>query len=344
MRYARLGRRGPKVSRVCLGCMGLGDPKAGQHSWTVGEDMSRAVVRSALDAGINFFDTAVGYQGGTSERYLGHALNDMADRDDVVVATKFLPRTQEEIDAGIGGAQHVLRSLDASLEHLGMDHVDLYIYHMWDYRTPLTEIMEGLKAAMDSGKVLNIGISNCFAWQLCRANALADAMDMDRFTSVQNHHNLIFREDEREMLPYCAAAGIATTPYSPLASGRLSRPPGVDTKRLEEDAYAHLKYDATEDKDHRIVERVAKVAEDHGVSMSQVSIAWLLTKVTAPVAGATSPTQVSDTAVAAEVTLDPGEVTWLEELYEPHRLVGVMAQNTPSSSDGDKVWMRFNKV
>ena len=344
MRYATLGRRGPRVSRICLGCMGFGDPRAGQHSWTVGEDTSRAVVRSALDAGINFFDTAVGYQGGTSEMYLGRALNDMADRDDVVVATKFLPRTQEEIDAGVSGAQHVLRSLDASLSHLGMDHVDLYIYHMWDYRTPLTEIMEGLKAAMDSGKVRNIGISNCFAWQLCRANALADAMDMDRFVSVQNHHNLIFREDEREMLPYCASAGIATTPYSPLASGRLSRLPGADTKRLKEDSYAHLKYDATEAKDREIVERVAKVAEDHGASMSQVAIAWLLTKVTAPVAGATSPEQAADTAVAAEITLDAGEVRWLEELYEPHRLVGVMAQNTPSSSEGDKVWMKYGKV
>ena len=212
MRYATLGRSGMKVSRVCLGCMGLGNPSTGQHSWIVGEEGSREVIRNALESGINFFDTAVGYQDGTSEQYLGRALRDMADRDDVVVATKFLPRSQEEVDAGVGGREHVLRSLDTSLAHLGLDHVDLYIYHMWDHRTPLTKIMQGLKEAMDSVKVSHIGISNCFAWQLCGANALADAMDMERFVSVQNHYNLVFREEEREMAPYCRHAGIAMTP------------------------------------------------------------------------------------------------------------------------------------
>lgn len=338
MRYARLGRDGPEVSRICLGCMGFGDPNNGQHTWTLPEDRSREVIRSALDAGVTFFDTAVGYQNGTSEAYLGRALRDFSDRDSVTVATKFLPRTQAEIDSGVGGREHVLRSLDTSLGNLGMDHVDLLIYHMWDYRTPLSEIMQGLKEAMDSGKALHIGISNCFAWQLCRANALADAMDMNRFVSVQNHYNLIFREEEREMLPYCREAGISMTPYSPLASGRLARPPGTDTKRMEEDSYARLKYDATESTDREIVERVAKVAEDHGVSMSQASIAWLLTRVESTVAGATDPGQVADTACAADLKLSDSEVAWLEEPYVPHRLVGVMAQNTAETAGQKHVW------
>lgn len=320
--------------------MGFGDPNNGQHTWTLPEDRSREVIRSALDAGVTFFDTAVGYQNGTSESYLGRALRDFADRDSVIVATKFLPRTQAEIDAGVGGREHVLRSLDTSLVNLGMDHVDLLIYHMWDYRTPLAEIMQGLKEAMDSGKALHIGISNCFAWQLCRANALADVMDMGRFVSVQNHYNLIFREEEREMLPYCRDAGVSMTPYSPLASGRLARPPGTDTRRMEGDSYARLKYDATESTDREIVERVAKVAEDHGVSMSQVSIAWLLTRVESTVAGATDPGQAADTACAVDLRLSDSEVVWLEEPYVPHRLVGVMAQNTAEAAGQKHVWTR----
>ena len=340
MRRVRLGRHGPEVSRICLGCMGFGDPNDGQHTWTLPEDRSREVIRAALDAGIDFFDTAAGYQNGTSEAYLGRALRDLADRDSVTIATKFLPRTTEEIDSGIGGREHVLRSLDASLSHLGMDHVDLLIYHMWDHRTPLAEIMQGLKEAMDSGRALHIGISNCFAWQLCRANAMADAMDMERFITVQNHYNLIFREEERGMVPYCQDAGVAMTPYSPLASGRLARPPGTDTRRLREDSYARLKYDATEKADREIVERVAKVAEDHGASMSQVSIAWLLTRAASPVAGATTPEQAEDTAGAAELRLSDSEVAWMEEPYAPHRLVGVMAQNTPEAAGRKQVWTR----
>ena len=320
--------------------MGFGDPNNGQHTWTLPEDRSREVIRSALDAGVTFFDTAVGYQNGTSEAYLGRALRDFADRGSVIVATKFLPRSQAEIDSGVGGREHVLRSLDTSLGNLGMDHVDLLIYHMWDYRTPLAEIMQGLKEAIDSGKALHIGISNCFAWQLCRANVLADAMDMERFVSVQNHYNLIFREEEREMLPYCREVGVSMTPYSPLASGRLARPPGTDTRRMEEDSYARLKYDATEATDREIVERVAKVAEDHGVSMSQASIAWLLTRVASTVVGATDPAQAADTAGAADLRLSDSEVAWLEEPYAPHRLVGVMAQNTAEAAGQKHVWTR----
>ena len=340
MRYARLGRYGPRVSRICLGCMSFGDPDNGQHTWTLREEESREVIRSALESGVDFFDTAVGYQNGTSEMYLGRALGQLADRDSVVVATKFLPRTQEEIDVGIGGREHVLRSLDTSLGNLRMDHVDLLIYHMWDYRTPLTEIMQGLKEAMDSGRALHIGISNCFAWQLCRANALADAMDMERFTSVQNHYNLIFREEEREMRPYCLESGTAMTPYSPLASGRLARPPGTGTKRFEQDSYAHLKYDSTEAADREVIERVSQLADDHGVSMAQISTAWLLSKVTSVVTGATSPVQAADTAEASEIRLSENEIAWLEEPYVPHRLVGVMAQNTAEAAGEKHVWTR----
>ena len=340
MRTTILGRHGPRASRICLGCMGLGDPSHGQHTWTVGEKGSEDVIRSALDSGINFFDTAIGYQDGTSEMYLGRALTELADRDEVVVATKFLPRSQSEIDSGIGGREHVTRSLDASLGHLSLDHVDLYIYHMWDYRTPLSEIMEGLRDAMDSGRALHIGISNCFAWQLCKANAMADALDMDRFITVQNHYNLIFREEEREMIPCCRDSGIAVTPYSPLAGGRLSRAPGVETRRLREDSYAHLKYDAARDQDMEVVERVQSVAQDHGVSMTQVSLAWLLRRADAPVVGATSPMQIADACGATELSLTDSEVAWLEEPYTPHRLVGVMAQNTAEDAGCKHVWMR----
>lgn len=336
--YVRLGRRGPEVSRICLGCMGFGDPSAGQHSWTIGREESREVVRSALDAGVNFFDTAVGYQGGTSEEYLGAALRELADRDDVVVATKFLPRTRDEIESGIGGKEHVLNSLDASLRHLGMDHVDLLICHMWDYGTPLEDIMAGLGEAMESGRVSHIGISNVFAWQLCEANHLADEMGIERFSSVQNHHSLVFREDEREMRPYCLHAGVSLTPYSPLASGRLCRPPGASTRRFEQDSYAHLKYDSAEAQDAEIVRRVAETAEAYSVSMTQVALSWLLTKASSPVVGATRPEQIADAAGAADLRLTDEEVAWLEEPYTPHRLVGVMAQNTADAAGREQVW------
>lgn len=335
-----LGRRGPKVSRICMECMGLGNPSTGQHSWTVDGEPAEGIVKAALDAGIDFFDTAPGYQDGTSERILGKAVARYADRGSVFVATKFLPRSQDEISAGIGGREHVLRSLDASLERLGTDYVDLLIYHMWDYATPLEEIMCGLRESMDSGKADRIGISNCYAWQLCEANALADAMGMDRFVSVQNHHNLVFREEEREMMPYCRHAGIAVTPYSPLASGRLSRPAGVSSNRFERDSYAHLKYDASAEADSVIIDRVRQVAERLDVSMTQVAIAWSLTKVTAPVVGATSPGQIEDAASAADLRLSDDDIGFLEEPYMPHRIVGVMAQNTPDAVGKKQVWDR----
>ena len=339
MQYMKLGTSSLQVSRICLGCMGFGDPAAGQHSWTVGEDATRDIVKRALDAGINFFDTAIGYQGGTSEQYVGRALRDFAQRDDVVVATKFLPRTAGEIADGVSGQQHIMNSIDASLSHLGMDFVDLYIYHMWDYNTPLRDIMEGLSAVVAAGKARYIGIANVYAWQLEKANELAAREGFPQFVSVQNHMNLIFREDEREMLPCCAEEGIALTPYSALASGRLSRHPGETSKRLEEDAYAKFKYDATAEADSLVIDRVAETAKARGASMTEVSLAWLLTKVASPIVGATKRHHVDGAAAAVELVLSDDEIAYLEEPYVPHAIVGVMAQNKPADAGKEHVWL-----
>lgn len=329
MQYTKLGNSELNVSRICMGCMGFGDASRGQHSWTIDEEHTREIIKRGIESGINFFDTAIGYQNGTSEQYLGRALADFAKRDEVVVATKFLPRTNEEIEEGITGQQHIERMINKSLENLGMDHVDLYIYHMWDHRTPIYDIMEGLNNVVRAGKVRYIGISNCFAWQLAKANALAEKEGFAKFISVQGHYNLLFREEEREMAPYCAEENIAMTPYSALAGGRLSKHPGETSKRLEEDSYGKLKYDATAEQDSVIIERVAELAENRGVSMTEISLAWLLTKVTAPVAGATKLHHVEGAAKATELVLEKSEIEYLEEPYVPHRLVGVMAQNTP---------------
>ena len=343
MQYTKLGNADLRVSRICMGCMGFGDAKNGQHSWTLDEEHSRAIIRRGLELGVNFFDTAIGYQSGTSEQYVGRALRDFAQRDEVVVATKFLPRTPEEIAAGVSGQQHIERMINTSLKNLGMDYVDLYIYHMWDYQTPLYDIMDGLNRVVKAGKARYIGISNCFAYQLAKANALAEKEGFSKFISVQGHYNLIFREEEREMAQLCAEDNIAMTPYSALASGRLARLPGETSKRLEEDSYAHLKYDATAQQDEVIIRRVHEIAERRGVSMTEVSLAWLLTRVTAPVVGATKLHHIEGAAKATELTLTPEEITYLEEPYVPHRLVGVMAQNTASAASEAHVWSTGNQ-
>ena len=331
MKYTKLGNSELNVSRICMGCMGFGDAKNGQHSWTLDEEHSREIIKHGLELGINFFDTAIGYQSGTSEQYVGRALKDFAERDNVVVATKFLPRTPEEIAAGVTGQQHIEQMINTSLKNLGMDYVDLYIYHMWDYETPLYDIMDGLNRIVKAGKARYIGISNCFAYQLARANALAEKEGFAKFVSVQGHYNLIFREEEREMAKLCAEDNIAMTPYSALAGGRLSKHPGETSKRLQEDDYARLKYDSTAEQDEIIIRRVAKLADRRGVTMTEISLAWLLTKVTAPVVGATKRHHVEGAASAVDLALTEEEISWLEEAYVPHRLVGVMAQNTAAS-------------
>ena len=343
MKYTKLGWSDLSVSRICMGCMGFGDAANGQHSWTIDEARSREIIRRGLELGINFFDTAIAYQSGTSEQYLGRALRDFAKRDEVVVATKFLPRTNEEIAAGISGQEHIRRMLERSLQNLGMDHVDLYIYHMWDYQTPLYDILDGLNQMVKEGKTRYIGISNCFAWQLCKANNLAEREGFSRFVSVQSHYNLIFREEEREMAPFCREENIAMTPYSSLAGGRLSKHPGETSKRLQEDSYAQLKYGGMADQDAPILRRVAELADRRGVSMTEISLAWLLTKVTAPVVGATKLHHIADAAKAVELELTAEECSYLEEPYLPHPLVGVMAQNTPAATGGSHVWSTENQ-
>ena len=342
MQYAKLGNSDLNVSRICMGCMGFGDAKNGQHSWTLDEAHSREVIKQGLELGVNFFDTAIGYQSGTSEQYLGRALRDFAERDKVVVATKFLPRTQEEIAAGVSGQRHIETMVNTSLRNLGLDYIDLYIYHMWDYQTPLHDIMDGLNRVVQAGKVRYIGISNCFAYQLAKANALAEREGFAKFVSIQGHYNLIFREEEREMAKLCAEDNIAMTPYSSLAGGRLSKHPGETSKRLEEDSYAKFKYDATAQKDQVIIDRVAEIADRRGISMTEVALAWLLTKVPAPVVGATKVRHIEGAVKAVDLKLTPEECAYLEEPYVPHKLVGVMAQNTPAAKE-QHVWSTGNQ-
>ena len=343
MQYTKLGSSDLTVSRICMGCMGFGDAKNGQHSWTLDEEHSRKIIKRGMELGVNFFDTAVGYQSGTSEQYVGRAIRDFARREDVVVATKFLPRTQEEIAAGVSGQQHIENMVNTSLRNLGLDYIDLYIYHMWDYETPLYDIMDGLNRMVQAGKVRYIGISNCLAYQLAKANALAEREDFAKFVSIQGHYNLIFREEEREMAKLCAEDNIAMTPYSSLAGGRLSKHPGETSKRLEEDSYARFKYDATAEQDGVIIRRVADVADRRGVSMTEVSLSWLLAKVTAPVVGATKMHHIEGAAKAVDLQLTAEEMAYLEEPYVPHKLVGVMAQNTPAAAKEQHVWSTGNQ-
>ena len=329
MKYTKLGNSDLNVSRVCMGCMGFGDAGQGQHAWTLDEAHSREIIRHGLELGVNFYDTAIAYQGGTSEQYVGRALRDFARRDEVVLATKFLPRTPEEIAAGVSGQRHVENMLNQSLKNLGMDYVDLYICHMWDWNTPIEDVMDGLNRQVVAGKARYIGISNCFAWQIAKANAIAEREGWAKLVSVQGHYNLIFREEEREMAPYCDEENIAMTPYSALASGRLARRPGETSVRMEKDAFAKFKYDATKAQDDIIINRVAEIAEARGVSMTEVSLAWLLTKVTAPVVGATKLHHIEGAVKAVELALTDEEIASLEAPYVPHPLAGVMAQNRP---------------
>lgn len=343
MEYVTLGKSDLKVSRICMGCMGFGNAQTGQHSWTVDEETSKAIIKRGLELGINFYDTAIAYQAGTSEEYLGKAIKEYAKRDEVVIATKFLPRSQEEIANGISGKEHVLNSLDASLSHLGMDYVDLYIYHMWDWNTPVEEYLAGMAEGVKAGKIRQIGIANCFAWQLAEVNAIAKENGWPEFVSVQNHYNLIMREDEREMNVYADERNIALTPYSALAAGRLSRRPGETSKRLEQDTYAKFKYDASADKDAKVIAKVSEIADARGVSMTEVSLAWLLTKVTSPIVGATKISHVEGAASAVDLKLTDDDIKALEEFYEPHFLSGVMAQNTPATRTTEQVWIKNGK-
>ena len=343
MEYIQLGNTDLKVSRICMGCMGFGNASTGQHSWTVDEESTRQIIKRGLDLGINFFDTAIAYQAGTSEIYLGRAIKDFARREDVIIATKFLPRSQEDIAQNISGKEHVKRSLETSLKHLEMDYIDLYIYHMWDWNTPVEEYLEALNKAIQEGKIRYIGIANCFAWQIAQANAIAEKHGWAKFVSVQNHYNLIMREEEREMNVYASENNIALTPYSALAAGRLSKKPGETSKRLEQDTYAKFKYDATADADGKVIEQVYRLAKEKDVTMTEISLAWLLTKVSSPIVGATKISHVEGAIKALDIKLSDEDIKRLEQAYVPHNLSGVMAQNTPAARTVEQVWIQNGK-
>lgn len=328
MDYVQLGNSNLSVSRICLGCMGFGDPNKGGHAWTLDQEATTAIISHALDQGINFFDTAIAYQGGTSEQYVGKALSQLAKRGDVVIATKFLPRTEEERQNKVSARDHIEGSLNASLNNLGMDYVDLYIYHMWDYHTPMEDIMEALDSLVKAGKTRYIGISNAYAYQIATANAYARAHNLTEFVSIQGHYNLIFREEEREMNRFANENNIALTPYSALASGRLSRLAGDNSsQRMNLDNFAKSKYQDTADQDQEIIQRVHEIAEKYQVTMTEVSLAWLLTKATAPVVGATKVHHIDGAVAAVNLKLTAEDIHYLEELYSPHPLVGVMSNN-----------------
>ena len=325
MEYARLGTTGMQVSRICLGCMGFGDAEHWVHKWVLTEEESRPVIQKALELGINFFDTANVYSIGVSEEILGRALRDFARRDEVVVATKVRGRMHDGPNGEGLSRKAILSEIDNSLRRLGTDYVDLYQIHRWDYDTPIEETMEGLNDVVRAGKARYIGASAMWAWQFQRALHVAETHGWTRFVSMQNHLNLIYREEEREMMPLCRAEGIGSIPYSPLAAGRLTRDWSADSSlRAQTDQIAVGKYDATADTDRQIVVRVAELAEKYGAPRSQIALAWLLQKapVTAPIIGATKNSHLDDAVGALGVKLTQEEVAYLEEPYAPHRIVG----------------------
>jgi aryl-alcohol dehydrogenase-like predicted oxidoreductase len=325
MEYVRLGATGMKVSRICLGCMGFGDAEHWVHKWVLDEENSRPIIKKALDLGINFFDTANVYSIGVSEEILGRALKDFARRDEVVIATKLHGRMREDPNGGGLSRKAILSEIDHSLRRLGTDYVDLYQIHRWDYETPIEETMEALNDVVRAGKARYLGASAMWAWQFQKALYVAEKHGWTRFVSMQDHYNLIYREEEREMLPLCRAEKIGSIPYSPLASGRLTRDWSAEsTRRSETDQIAKAKYDATADTDRQVVERVAELAQRYGASRTHIALAWLLQKepVTAPIIGATKIAHLEEAIGALSVNLAPADVAYLEEPYVPHRIVG----------------------
>jgi aryl-alcohol dehydrogenase-like predicted oxidoreductase len=320
MEYVKLGNTGLDVSRLCLGCMSFSSPGKTGPQWGISEEESRAIVKKALDLGINFFDTANVYAAGISEEILGRALKDFARRDEVVVATKVNGAMHEGPNAKGLSRKSILAEVDQSLCRLGTEYIDLYLIHRWDPHTPIEETLETLHDIKKAGKVRYLGASSMAAWQFQKALYVADKHGWTRFAAMQNHYNLIQREEEREMLPLCQAEGIAVTPYSPLASGRLSRDWGETTRRSETDQIAQIKYDVTAENDRIIVEKAAALAEAKGATRTQIALAWLLHKepVTAPIVGVTKLSQLADAAGSVSVSLTPEEMAALEEPYRPH--------------------------
>jgi aryl-alcohol dehydrogenase-like predicted oxidoreductase len=324
MEYVKLGNTGLDVSRLCIGCMSFGVAERWSHPWVLDEERSRPIIKKALELGINFFDTANMYAFGTSEEIVGRALKDYANRDEVVLATKVrFPMRQGPNAAGLS-RKAIMTEIDHSLRRLGTDYVDLYQIHRWDYETPIEETMEALHDVVKAGKARYIGASAMYAWQFLKAQHVAENNGWTRFVSMQNHYNLIYREEEREMLPLCKDQKIAVIPYSPLAKGRLTRDWEESTHRSETDQVQKSQYGPHENADRLVVERVAALAEQRGVPRSHIALAWVLHKepITSPIIGVTKMSHLEDGAAALSIKLTPEEIAFLEEPYVPHPIIG----------------------
>jgi len=324
LEYSNLGKTGLKVSRICLGCMTFGEPDRGSHSWTLREEPSRAILRRALELGVNFFDTANIYSDGTSEEIVGRALRDFGRREEVVIATKVHGRMSADANgAGLSRAA-IFREIDNSLRRLGTDYVDLYQIHRWDYETPIEETLEALHDIVKAGKARYIGASSMFAWQFAKSLHIAERRGWTRFVSMQNHLNLLSREEEREMLPLCRDEGIGVIPWSPLARGRLTRGWDEATDRIETDDYGKTLYNNQADSNRAIIDQVGEIAAQRGVSRAQVALAWVLAQpgVAAPIVGASRISSLEEAAGAIAIKLGPAELAALEEPYTPRRNTG----------------------
>ncbi len=321
MEYTKLGTTGLDVSRLCLGCMSYGEPDAGGHPWSLDADAARPFFRQALDAGITFFDTADVYSAGTSEEITGRWLGEMADRDEVVVATKVYSRMRPGPNGAGLSRKAIMSGIDASLRRLDMDYIDLYQIHRWDHGTPIEETLEALHDVVKAGKARYIGASSMWAWQFSKALSLQDANGWARFVTMQNHYNLLYREEEREMMPLCEDAGVGSIPWSPLARGKLTRDWDSSTTRGETDEFGKSLY---QDSDRHIVEKVAEIADKRGLSRAQVALSWVMNQpaVSAPIVGATTSQHLTDAIAAVEVTLDDHELTELGESYTPRGVAG----------------------
>ncbi|PCE22811.1 alcohol dehydrogenase [Paraburkholderia acidicola] len=324
MDYVKLGRTGIDVSRLCLGCMSYGAPDRGAHAWSLDEAQARPFIKQALDHGINFFDTANVYSLGTSEEIVGRALKDLARRDEIVLATKVFNRMRPGPNGAGLSRKAIMTEIDASLRRLGTDYVDLYQIHRWDYHTPIEETMEALHDVVKAGKARYIGASSMYAWQFSKALHVAEQHGWTRFVTMQNYVNLLYREEEREMLPLCESEGIGVIPWSPLARGRLTREWNTSSARSETDEFGRTLYAHTEEADRKVVERVGEIAAARGVPRAQVALAWVLQKkpITAPIVGATKLHHLDDAVAALSLELSGDEIAKLEELYVPHAVAG----------------------
>ncbi|VFU16515.1 aldo/keto reductase [Methylocella tundrae] len=324
MDYVKLGSTGLEVSRLCLGCMTFGEPDRGPHSWTLDEEKSRPIIKQAIELGVNFLDTANAYSDGSSEEIVGRAIKDFARRDEIVLATKVYVRMRPGPNGGGLSRKAIFTEIDASLKRLGTDYVDLYQIHRWDYGTPIEETLEALHDVVKSGKALYIGASSMYAWQFSKALYTARLNGWTEFVSMQNHVSLLYREEEREMLPLCADENVAVLPWSPLARGRLTRAFDETSERQQTDEFGKILYAHITDSDRQIIESVGKIAKARGVPRAQVALAWVAQKnaVTAPIIGASKPHHLSDAIAAFSLNLTPEEIAALEAPYTPHEVAG----------------------